>query len=125
MYLQALSYATRGERENAKAVIEPALVKAKENYDWLFQAYLTATKAQLAELDGDFILAEALYYEAMKYHKVLKCPVGETDTWIKLALLAKKQSQQDKQKIAFEKAMSIANKRELYRQIDYIDSLRE
>lgn len=125
MYFQALSYATLSETEKAKAILEPALVIAKENYDWLFQAYLTGTKAQIAEIDGDFSLAEDLYYETMRYHNVLKCPVGETDTWINLALLAKKQSQVDKQKFAFEKALSIATKRELHHQITYIKSLNE
>jgi len=125
MYFKAISLANAGDLDAASLTIESALQIAKENYDWLYQAYLTNFMARIAIEHKEYAHAETLFYEAMQYHQVLKCPVGETVSWINLAMLAKRQSQPEEQAQAFDNAMAIAKRRELTNLITRIRELTE
>lgn len=124
-YLMANNFLIQGKLEKATEFVDAGLALAKSNNDWLYQAFFTNVQAGLAIERASYQQAEQLYHTAMKYHKVIKCPVGQATTWIKLGQLAKRRSQIDKQKIAFENALNIAEQRGLTRQISYINYLNE
>lgn len=123
LYFRAIGLGMAKDFEGANDLVDSALAIAKENYDWLYQAYLTGLKAGMAMEQEKFELAEQLYHESMTYHQVLKCPVGETISWVNLGLLAKMQTQPEKQKQAFENALKIAQQRDLTNQVKRIKKL--
>lgn len=123
LYFQAINLIQSNSPTEAYGVIARAFKLAESYHDWLFMAYLTDLKAYLATQAQQFSKAEAYYHRAMHYHRVLKCPVGESSTWVRLGLLAKQQNNVEKQTFAFEQAKSIATQRELHQQVELIEQI--
>ncbi|MFD2165631.1 winged helix-turn-helix domain-containing protein [Thalassotalea euphylliae] len=123
LYFQSIYSIMNGTPELAAQTIAEGLGLAQESKDWLFLAYLTELQATIAMHTDDFLNAEKLIEEAKGYHQVLKCPLGETQSWIFLSELAKRQNDTEKQSLALKKAMDIATKRHLTIKIDEIESL--
>jgi len=125
MFFKAISLMKQEQYQAANNVISTAIKVAKQNDDWLYQAYLSDLLAQIAIEQHDFDLAEKHFQQSMRYHQVLKCPVGETNSWINLAFLAKQQNQKDKQNRAFSQAREIATKRNLTNQINFLKKISQ
>ena len=111
--------------KGAEEITEQALIFAMENKDWLLMAHIKNIKANIAVNNRDYKLAEKLYNEEMQHHQVLHCPVGEAQSWANLARLAKTQNQPEKFDFAINKAITIANTRELTSQLNYFIQTKE
>ena len=124
LYLKALfQYATFDDK-SAEKTVQQAMSVAKQNNDWLLMAYISNIRANLAVNRKAFNEAERFYQEEMSYHKVLRCPVGEAQSWGYLARLAKWQNQPKKFDTAIEKAINIAETRGLTSQLEYFSNLK-
>ncbi|WP_440874019.1 winged helix-turn-helix domain-containing protein [Thalassotalea sp. PLHSN55] len=124
LYFNGVYLYLTGEKTQSKASISEGLSIADANHDWLYKAYLTELNATFAIQSQQFSLAEQLYYEALSYHKILKCPLGQAQSWIYLSELAAMQNKTEKQKLAIDKAYNIATKRNLTNKIEEIDDIR-
>ena len=122
-YFQSLRLLQLDQVEQAELLVLEAFSLAQRHHDWLFMAYLTDLKAHIAITRGHLNLAAAFYRETMSYHRVLKCPVGESSSWINLGLLAKKQNDLHQQTLAFTQAKNIAKQRGLHNQLAWIEQL--
>ena len=114
----------RGEMPSAESHALKALKIAEDNNDWLYIAYVKTLLARISIEEENFVMAETLYQQAKKHHQVLKCPVGETISLVNLALLAKRQEQQDKFENLLYQAEQVAINRELTRQIKWIEKIK-
>lgn len=123
LYFQSIYSIMNGTPELAAYTIAEGLDVALEDKDWLFLAYLTELQATIAMHSNDFLNAETLIKEAKGYHQVLKCPLGETQSWIFLSEIAKRQNNTEKRALALKKAMDIATKRHLTAKISELESL--
>lgn len=123
LFDKAYYYKRKGELKQANAIANEVLEVSKQNRDWLYMAYSKTLLAQLAMQENNFAVAEALFVEAKEHHQVLRCPVGESISWINLALLAKTQNQSVKFDQAISQAKTIAQNRELSRQLKRIKSI--
>lgn len=125
LYSKALYYYVTYDDLKSADIAELAFNAAQEINDWLLMAHIKNIQADLAVNKEDYALAEARYHEAMQYHQVLHCPVGESQSWANLARLAKIKNQQEKFTVAINKAINIAKTRELSSQLSYLIKMEE
>lgn len=123
MNFQAIHLFFTERKSQAVEVAESALQIAKQNNDWLYMAYIKGVQAELAISEERYKDAETLFLEAKEHHKVLRCPIGESTTLGRLAILAKKQNRKDKFDEALGKAKHIAKSRELTRNLEWLNSI--
>ena len=123
MHSKSLYYYVTMDDEKASEVAQEALAVATNNKDWLLMAHVTNIQANVAFNEKNFELAEQLYEKEKNYHKVLGCPVGEANAWSNLARLAKESQQPSKFNAAMSKAIEIAEKRQLTRQLSYFKKI--
>lgn len=124
LYFKGIYLYVTKKPEASKTAITEGLNIANAHNEWLFKAYLTELKATLAMQAKQYDQAEQLYKEALGYHRILKCPLGETQSWILLSKLAEVQNDPQKQKIALDKAYHLATQRNLTKQIIEIKDLK-
>jgi hypothetical protein len=118
LYLKSLLQDVTGKGLIAEGIAVQVLATAKENNDWLLMAYIKDVQATIAFHNSNYVLAEALTYEAKQHHQVLRCPAGEAQAWARLAWLAKQQNQPEKFTVAINQAIKIAKARDLTSQLD-------
>lgn len=123
LYFEGIHRYIKGEQSKSERAIKEGLNIAGAQNDWLFKAYLTELKAQFAMKAQQFKVAEELIEEALGYHQVLRCPLGETQSWLFMGELARAQNQPIKQKAALDRAYDIAVKRNLTEKIEEIEKL--
>lgn len=119
LYLQALSFYVTYDDKASTKFAEQALRSAKKNNDWLLMAQIKNLQAAIALNTQDYELVEKLYKEEKEHYQVLRCPVGEAQSWANLAKLAKIQKQLEKFQYSIEQAITIAKHRNLDSQLDY------
>ncbi|NMP31744.1 tetratricopeptide repeat protein [Thalassotalea sp. M1531] len=123
-YFNGIYLFITGQYLLANQSVEEGLAIARANNDWLFQAHLTELKATFAMRTEKLALAEKLFHEARGYHQILKCPLGETQSWIFLSELAALQEEPEKQIIALDNAFDIAIQRNLTNKLSEIEIIK-
>lgn len=123
MYFNAIHLFFTGQKTQAKEVAKKALAIAKHNNDWLYMAYIKGVQAEMAISEKRYLDAETLFLEAKEHHKVLHCPLGESNTWGNLAKLAKKQGRKDKFDKAITSAKRIAKSRDLKQNLEWLNTI--
>lgn len=81
----------RGNFELAEASFKQTDRLAQLNNDWLFRAY---SAQQLASIQGrlnHYPEAQKLLEQALNYHQVIQCPVGQSLTWLQMSKLSVQQ----------------------------------
>ena len=104
--------------------INEATHLAKESNDWLYQAYLSELLAKHHVDQKEFNRAKGLYHQALKFHRTLKCPVGESNIWLNLARLASLTGDTEQYDKALNIAQEISNRRDLVAIQTHIQQLR-
>jgi DNA-binding winged helix-turn-helix (wHTH) protein len=125
LYSKALYHYVVYKDKQASDIAEQALASAKDNNDWLFMAHIKNIQANVAVNNNNFQLAEKLYLEEKQHHQVLHCPVGESLSWANLARLALRTKQVEKFDFAINKAIDIAQTRDLTSQLNYFMTIKE
>lgn len=113
LFWSALNLITQQKFEAAEPLLERVEVLSSTLNDWLYLAYLAELKGQIAQFHQDFEQAEALYTEAINFHKVLHCPYGESNGLLNLSMLAKKRGNIPQAEFQVNKALELIRKRQL------------
>lgn len=123
MYFNAIHLFLTDQKVQARETAENALVIAQQNNDWLYMAYIKGVQAEMAISEERYSDAETLFLEAKEHHKVLHCPLGESNSWGNLAKLAKKQGRKDKFDEAMANAKRVAKSRDLKENLEWLNSI--
>lgn len=91
----AVAQADQGFNEAALATLDAADPLTVQHQDWLYRAYNAQLRGELLQKTGQFQTAHAAFNEAIRYHGIIRCPVGEAQTRLQLAKLFSAQGQQD------------------------------
>ena len=84
-----------GDIEKGKQLLEQAKHLATLENDWLYQAYIEEIRGRLHQSNGRYSDALKHFQQAMEYHQILHCPLGQSNTLMHLSRLA--HAQQNKQ----------------------------
>lgn len=84
----AVSQFMSGDIESASSLIQAAEVNARSINDWLYLAYIQEILGQLRQSLGQFSEAGTHFQQARQYHRILHCPLGESNTLMHLSRLA-------------------------------------
>jgi len=125
LYSKALYHYVIYKDKHASDIAEQALASAAENNDWLFMAHIKNIQANVAVNSNNFQLAEKLYREEKQHHQILHCPVGESQSWANLAMLAIRTKHLEKFDFAINRAIEIAKSRDLPSQLAYFMKIKE
>lgn len=91
----AVAQAKQGLNGEALATLDSADLLAAQHQDWLYRAYSAQLRGELLQKAGQFQNAQAAINDAIRYHGVIRCPLGEAHTRLQLARLFGAQGQQD------------------------------
>ncbi|GAB2999002.1 winged helix-turn-helix domain-containing protein [Psychrosphaera aestuarii] len=114
LFSKSLYYYVTMNDSQSLAIAKQALSIATKNNDWLYMAYLKDQMANIAINQKDYQEAARLVHEGKAYHKVLRCPVGESASWAKLAQIAKMNDSKSEFHHALDEAIKISTSRELH-----------
>ena len=87
-----LSEALRGDKTKGLALLDEAERIADRNNDWLYLAYIEEIRGQISQSDQRYSQAQRHYQQAMSYHGILHCPLGQSNTLMHLSRLANDQN---------------------------------
>lgn len=85
----------QGRPNDALKQLDEASKLAIQNNDVLYQAYSAQIRGSILQQSGDFALAQKSFEDALKYHNIIRCPVGIALTNLDLAKLFAAQGKTD------------------------------
>ncbi len=109
----AVALIQTGDVISALEKLEIAEQSAKQSNDWLYLAHISEVHGKLSQAKGEYDTAREAFNQAISYHRVLKCPYGESNGLLSLSRLAWDEGEPD---IAFNiasQAQNIIDKRGL------------
>jgi DNA-binding winged helix-turn-helix (wHTH) protein/tetratricopeptide (TPR) repeat protein len=80
--------ALRGNFTLAQSTFMKVDVLAQKNNDWLFRAYTAQQMSAIQQRLKNYQSAQSFLDLALSYHKVIQCPVGQSQTWLQMAKLS-------------------------------------
>ncbi|MFW8591314.1 winged helix-turn-helix domain-containing protein [Glaciecola sp. 2405UD65-10] len=113
LFWSAVNLIIQKKFEAAEPLLEEVDALSSTLNDWLYLAYLAELRGQIAQFHQEFENAEALYTEAINFHKVLHCPFGESNGLLNLSMLEKERGNTQKAEIHINKALTLIRKRQL------------
>jgi DNA-binding winged helix-turn-helix (wHTH) protein/tetratricopeptide (TPR) repeat protein len=93
-YWLAMAQSRQGQMEKAFTSLQLADKLAGDQGDWLYRAYIAELRGQIFNRVGQINEAEIALKEALKYHGVIQCPIGEVQTQLQLASLFRQQGRE-------------------------------
>jgi len=125
MFWQGLNELQFQRTESAKKIFEEAKLIVSAAQDWLYLGYLAEGQGHLYRSKKQYDVARAYYNEAIENHRIIKCPFGEVNNLLNLAENAFLQADSVNTLHQVNKAMNLANKRELNFLIEKAEVARE
>lgn len=93
-YWLATAQLNQHSADTALATLDRADALARDNNDHLYQAYIAQLRGQILQQLGQLDEAGTALYDALKYHGIIRCPIGEAQTQLQLASLLTSQGRQ-------------------------------
>ncbi|MES2826110.1 MAG: winged helix-turn-helix domain-containing protein [Pseudomonadota bacterium] len=115
-FLLAQVRVQQGVTEEALIILVQAHKLAELNSDVLYQGYIAQLRGSIQQQLGSFAAAEASFKDAIKYHGIIRCPVGVTLTRLQLVNLFSLQGKIDVARDEYIKAKQLVETH----QLDYL-----
>ena len=115
LFWQAGSLAQQGKIEEALASFQAAERVANKIKDWLFLAYIAEMRGRIHQIKQEFSAAHTQYEEAMKYHQVLQCPLGQSNVLLDLSALSFEQGDLKTALLYANQSITLIEQRQLVR----------
>lgn len=115
-FLLAQVRAQQGVTAEALIILVQAHKLAELNSDVLYQGYIAQLRGNIQQQLGLFDAAEAFFKDAIKYHGIIRCPVGVTLTRLQLVSLFSAQGKMDVARDEYAKAKQLVETH----QLDYL-----
>ena len=97
----AVSKSIHGDATKAIQQFDQVEAIAKSINDWLYLAYIEEIRGQYYQRTANYSEAKNRFQQAMEYHGILHCPLGQSNTLMHMSRLA---NAQDNQALAIEHA---------------------
>lgn len=115
LFWQAGILAQQGKIEQALVHFQEAELAANKIKDWLFLAYIAEMRGHIHQIKQEFSAAHTQYQEAMKYHQVLQCPLGQSNVLLELSKLSTEQGDLDTALLYANQSLTLIEQRQLVR----------
>lgn len=112
-FWQGASYAQLGKMEQALNNFSMAEKSAKSIKDWLFLAYIAELRGRIYQFQLDYSKAKEQFSEALKFHKVLQCPFGQSNILLQQSQLSYAQGDIQGAKLLANLSMTLIEERQL------------
>jgi DNA-binding winged helix-turn-helix (wHTH) protein/tetratricopeptide (TPR) repeat protein len=106
-FLLAQAKAQQGLIHEALIILEQAHQLAERNSDVLYQGFIAQLRGNIQQKLGSFVAAETSFKEAIKYHGIIRCPVGVTLTRLQMVSLFSAQGKLDVARSEYAKAKQL------------------
>lgn len=124
-FWQGLNELQFGRIPQAQKIFEQTNKLLNKTQDWLYLGYLAEVKGHAHRSLKEYALANQFYSEAIKNHKIIKCPYGEVKNTLHLAEIAFLQGQLGLAQTLTSQSLTMANKRELFELADKANKVKE
>lgn len=112
-YWLAIAQLKQGHNESALLTLDRADSLARDHHDWLYQAYVAELRGQTLEQLEQSDDAYAAYLDALKFHGVIRCPIGMAQTQLQIANLLVERGEEGEAHDYYSEAVSVIKKNKL------------
>jgi DNA-binding winged helix-turn-helix (wHTH) protein/tetratricopeptide (TPR) repeat protein len=112
-FWQGASYAQLGELEQALTNFSLAEQSAETIKDWLFLAYIAELRGRIYQFRQEYSQAEEQFSEALKFHKVLQCPLGHSNVLLQQSELSLAQGDIQRARLFANQSLALIEQRQL------------
>jgi DNA-binding winged helix-turn-helix (wHTH) protein len=113
-FLLAQAKAQQDSIDDALVALEQAHKFAARNNDVLYQGYIAQLRGDILQKRGSFADAEASFKDAIKYHSIIRCPIGVTLTRLQLLGLYSAQNKMDLARNQYNQAKELVEAHDLH-----------
>lgn len=113
LFWQAGNLAQQGKMEAALSNFQAAELAANTIKDWLFLAYIAEMRGRIHQSKQAFSAAHTQYEEAIKYHQVLQCPLGQSNVLLDLSRLSFEQGDLNAALLYANQSLTLIEQRQL------------